>query len=92
MPSAIILLVLNICPVVFFLVAYRNRENLDKQVIKDKIGTLYVGLNPQKPLVPASCFVFLQRRTFFVFLTFYVFSQPGIQVQVMIFSTIIFLI
>ena len=91
-PSATILCILNACPVIFFLAVYRNRDNLNKQVIKDKIGTLYVGLNPLKPLVWSSCLLFLLRRTFFVFLTFYLFSQPGIQVQLMIFSTVTYVI
>lgn len=75
-----ILVVLNCCPFVFFLVVYRNRDHLSRKAISEKIGTLYEGFNPRKPLIASYSFFFLLRRSIFVVLTFGLFKQPSIQV------------
>ena len=90
--SAIILINLNFCPIFFCSILYRNRDNLDKKEIKEKIGTLYSGLKPKKPSVISHSFAFLLRRSLFVLITFSLFKQPGIQVQLMIYMTLIQLI
>ena len=74
------IVVLNLCPFLFYLVVMRNQSNLDKPVIREKIGTLYNGFRTSSTGTKSYYFVFLVRRTLFVLITFLLFSQPGIQV------------
>lgn len=76
----------------FFWVLLANKSNLHKDVIKQKIGTLYNGMRPKQPEVVTYAPAFLIRRSIFVFITFYLFEQPGIQVQVMIYMTLLYVI
>lgn len=68
--SYIILMVLNICPVLFYAVLYRNKSNLDKDLIKEKIGTLYIGMRAKVISVTSYSFIFLARRSLFIMITF----------------------
>ena len=90
--SWITIAVLNLCPFLFFLVVMRNQSNLDKPVIREKIGTLYNGLRTSSTGTKSYYFVFLVRRSLFVLITFLLFSQPGIQVQLMIYMTLLYVI
>ena len=87
-----ILVVLNLCPLLFYTIVKRNDTNLDKKEIQAKIGTLYSGLNAKKRSVSTRALVFLLRRSLFVGITFGLFSQPGLQVHFMIFMTMLYII
>ena len=89
--STFIFIVLNICPFFFLSVMIMNQENLGKDEIMEKIGTLYNGLRPIKSVVSHS-FVFLIRRTVFVLLTFLLFTDPNIQVLLFIWLTLLYIV
>ena len=90
--SVSILALLNICPVMFYVIVSRNFDKLGNEDIKAKIGTLYNGLRANKPNLKTYPLVFLLRRSLFVALTFILFDYPGVQVQLMIYMTLIYLI
>ena len=68
--SVAIVFVLSCCPFVFYKIVRINAVNLNKQEIKDKIGTLYNGLNAKLPSVVWYSPVFLIRRSMFIAVMF----------------------
>lgn len=68
--SCAILALFNFCPIIFLRLMHKHRLVLDKLEIRQKIGTLYNGLNPMKPKVASYSATFLVRRTAFVAITF----------------------
>lgn len=90
--SLVIVFVFSCCPFLFYKIVSNNVANLDKQEIKDKIGTLYNGLNAKRPSVMTYSPMFLIRRSMFIAIMFVCFEQPAIQVQLMIYMTILYLI
>ena len=90
--SWITISVLNLCPFLFFMMVMRNQSDLDKPVVREKIGTLYNGLRTGSTGTKSYYFVFLLRRSLFVLITFLLFFQPGIQVQLMIYMTLLYVI
>jgi len=84
-----ILIILNLCPILFYSIVARNTGNLHKDEIQSKIGTLYSGLKAKHPSVKFQSFAFLVRRSLFVVITFVLFDYPGIQVQLMIYMTLL---
>ena len=88
--SACIVAILNLCPFFFLSVLVRNHENLGKDEIKEKIGTLYNGLKPIKS-VAGHPFVFLLRRSIFVAITFLLFQDPNMQVLLFIWLTLLYI-
>ena len=90
--ASIILLILNGSPFFFEYILRKNRSKLDEAAIKEKYGELYLGLKPKKEGVVHYSFVFMIRRSLFIAITFALFDQPGIQIQVMIYMTIWYII
>ena len=88
--SVCIVIVFNICPFFFLSMLVRNQENLGKDEIKEKIGTLYNGLKPIKSVAGQS-FVFLLRRSIFVAITFLLFEDPNMQVLLFIWLTLLYI-
>ena len=86
------MVILNICPFLFAFIIRKNRSKLDNIVIKDKFGTLYLGLKPKKTGVVNYSFVFLLRRSLFVAITFALFGHAGLQIQLMIYMTVLYII
>ena len=60
-------------------------------MIEAKIGTLYNGLQIEKNSAMSYSIVFLVRRSIFIVITFALFNQPGLQIHLMIFLTIIYI-
>lgn len=79
-------------PSFFICVMYKNRENLDLLSVRKRIGTLYSGLHTDSKVSLAYTIVFLLRRSLFCFFTFGMTNIPGIQVQVFIFSSVLYVI
>lgn len=67
---------------------WRNRQNLNHEAVKSKIGALYELHDAQRPLVATYSVVFLARRSFFVMTTFVMYNYPGIQIEIMLCSTL----
>ena len=84
-----LLIILNLCPILFYSIVARNTGNLHKDEIQSKIGTLYSGLKAKHPSVKFQSLAFLVRRSLFVAITFLLFKYPGIQVQLMIYMTML---
>ena len=82
--------VLNTCPILFLLILWRNQNHLSAVAVKDKIGTLYNGLRPVSSVKTYS-FVFLLRRAAFTIITFRLFKQPNIQIQLIILMTMLYI-
>ena len=86
-----ILVILNLTPFVLAFVLWRNRTNLSHPDAKQKIGSLYELHNSEKKHVATYPIVFLVRRSFFVMITFALYNYPGLQIQMMLYSTLIYL-
>ena len=86
-----LIIILNLCPIFFFLVLWRNKVNLEKKEVKEKIGSLYLGLNGNKSRVSSYSTVFLLRRSIFVSITFALFQFPEVQVLLMLCMTLLYI-
>ena len=73
---------------------YANRHNLNTEVIQNKIGSMYLGvwLEGKSKFGLSLSVVFLIRRSIFVVLTFALFDHPGIQIQLFIASSILYIV
>ena len=60
--------------------------------MKNKIGTMYAGIDTENTFALSYSFVFLMRRSLFCFFTFAMFEIPGIQTHVFIFSSVMYTI
>jgi hypothetical protein len=56
------------------------------------MGTMYSAVDISHPMSLSYIVVYLARRSFFVFLTFMMNPLPGIQIQVFIFSSVLYII
>ena len=76
-----ILTVINVIPVVFFLVAYCKRDKLDEEATRKSIGAIYLGKNITKNDHKAHVYpmIFFWRRSLFVIVTVCLFDQPTLQ-------------
>ena len=70
------IVVLSLCPLIFGMALWRNRHDLNKPEVKEKIGAMYTGLNALKPKSGLYCVVFLLRRSAFVVTTFTLYHYP----------------
>ena len=70
-------LLCQLSPAFLGCVLWRNRKQLHKQPVKQKIGTLYFGFLPNKPYVGTYSVVFLMRRNCFIFVTFLLLKHPS---------------
>ena len=89
---SIMLLALLSCPFIFYRAMMKNRDNLDVPSVKARIGTLYLGLRADREYVISYSLVFILRRVVFVLITFALFDYPGIQVQALIYSSLLYII
>lgn len=79
-------------PVFFIIVLAKNRENLSTLSMRDKIGTIYPGIDTENTFALSYTIVFLFRRSLFCMFTFAMFEIPGMQVQLFIFSSVLYII
>ena len=70
---------------------YKNKKKLDDPKTRNKFGELYLGLRADKNEIVYYQFVFLVRRSIFIAITFALFNYPGIQIQLMIALTILYI-
>ena len=89
---SVLFLFLILCPLLFLYVMIKNRNDLGKPSVKARIGTLYLGLRPERDHVPSYSMVFILRRLIFVAITFALFNFPGIQIQVFTYVSILYII
>ena len=90
--ASVILAALNLCPFLFCFVFVKNRKQLNEPNIIRKFGTLYNGLNAKNQQVMSYSIVYLVRRSLFVAITFALFESPGVQLQLMVFMTVMYLV
>ena len=86
-----LIIILNLCPIFFYIIIWRNKAYLEKKEVKEKIGSLYLGLNGTKSGVSTYSTVFLVRRSIFVTITFALFHLPELQVLLMLCMTLIYI-
>lgn len=85
-------IIFGVSPIIFGVVMYANMDNLDHPSIEKKIGTMYLGVWKSKGWGLTYSVVFLVRRTLFVILTFALYDQPGIQIQLFIYMSVLYMI
>ena len=88
----IILIILWITPFIFLKVMGKYEKELKFIWIKRKIGTLYLGLNPDQGPVKWHAFTFLIRRTCFVAIYYFLISYPFLQICSFMVLSLAFLI
>jgi hypothetical protein len=87
-----ILVIFNLFPIIFAAAMHKNKDHLETPATRAKIGTMYALVDGRYFWSRTYTIVFLLRRTLYVFLTFVMFSYPGIQMQTFIFSSVIYVI
>ena len=88
--GTIVMAIFNFCPFFFAFVLWRHRESLHLKRTQERIGAMYFALNPEKPFVGTYSVIFLLRRSFFVLITFTLWEHPNMQVELMLFSTLLY--
>ena len=91
--ASILLLAYVSCPIFFALVLWANFENLDKELIQNKIGSMYthVDLEDRQTYGLALNIVFLIRRTIFVVITFALYDHPSLQILLFIWTSVLYI-
>jgi hypothetical protein len=74
---AIVLFIFNVMPIVFALLLFCTKGNLDSDEKRDRYGTLYATVDINKKGSGSYIVVYLLRRSFFVFVTFVFYDYPG---------------
>ena len=91
--SAITLLViLAICPIFFAALMQSNKKNLEKEAIKKKIGSLYLGLRVTTVWQRFYSTVFLLRRLLYAVLTITCIHNPNILIHVFLLTNLIYIV
>ena len=78
-------------PILFGVTLWRNRKNLTHIEVKQKIGAMYELHDATRDYVGTYSVVFLIRRSIFVMITYALHYYPGLQVQALIFTTLLFI-
>ena len=72
----LLLIFLNLIPIVFIGVLYKNRRSLNTDFTKKRIGSMYQTVQPITKYSLTYPVIFLFRRSVFVAMTFYLFDYP----------------
>ena len=85
---------MTLCPLVFGFVLYKNYENLNVLSVRKKFGTIYATCHLESmDIYPLSySIIYMLRRSMFVLLTFALYPLPGIQIQVFVYSSVLYII
>ena len=80
-------------PFLFAWIMSANYDNLDKDSVKRKIGSMYLGvhLKGDDTLGLSVAIVFLLRRSIFVAITFALIDHPALQMQAFIFLSVLYM-
>ena len=89
--ASFMLFLLNAAVVLIAVALYRNRTNLNHPNVKSQIGALYELHDSERPFVGTYSVAFLGRRSFFVAVTFLLYNHPGIQIEIMLYSTLLYM-
>lgn len=87
----LIIIVLLLCPIIFLLAMSRHESELQYAWIRRRIGTLYLGLNPQRGPVKWHVFVFLIRRILFVAIMYSLHLRPYLQLGALMTCSLVYL-
>ena len=82
---------LGLLPFIYVYVMYRKFGHLRIPSVRDKFGTIYNNMNPDKVAALAYVMVFIARRSLFVLLTFTLAMYPNLQIQIFTYSTLLFM-
>ena len=88
--GTIMMVILNFCPFFFAFVLWKYRGRLHLQRISTRISAMFFMMNPEKPYVGTYSVIFLLRRSFFVLITFTLWEHPSMQVELMLYSTLLY--
>ena len=70
----------NLMPILFSLVLYVNRDHLDHPENRKRMSNLYSNIEVHKAWGLSYMIVYMLRRSLFIFITFYLFDHPGLQI------------
>ena len=88
-----ILILTTLIPICFGIILYKNFKILNLLSVNKRFGSMYSGAYLDDSVYPLTySIVYLVRRILFVLLTFSLRNYPGIQVQVFIFSSVLYII
>jgi len=78
------LTIVNLTPLLFLWVGYLNRDNLDREEIRSRMGSIYTGKNVQDKEHRAYLYplAFFWRRILFAVATVYLLEHPALQIIV----------
>ena len=77
-------------PFLFAVILHKNRGTLNSQEMKDKIGSLYLGMRTNTWIQRLYSSVFLFRRLMYCILTIVCIQQPNILIHVFLLTNIIY--
>lgn len=86
------LLVLAQFPFFFMCVMQKNKDNLDSEQMKGKIGTLYLGIKTDSFFQRAYSTIFLSRRFLYAFLTVICRDNPNILIHTFMMSNLMYVV
>ena len=86
------ILILIQFPFFFACVMQRNKDNLHKEEMKEKIGTMYLGIETDTFLQRSYCSVFLSRRFTYAFLTVICRNNPNILIHMFLMTNLIYVV
>ena len=89
--SILMIVVLVLLPFLYAYVMYRKFDDLWLPSVRDRVGTIYNNMNPEKVSALAYAIVFLGRKSLFVLLTFTLSLYPHLQIQIFTFTTLLYM-
>lgn len=86
------ILILVQFPFFFACVMQRNKDNLHKEEMRGKIGTMYLGIETDTFLQRSYTSIFLSRRFVYAFLTVICRNNPNILIHMFLMSNLIYVV
>ena len=77
-------------PIFFAILLHRNRENLTREEMKAKIGSLYLGIRVKTQGQRLYSSVYLTRRLMYAFLTVACIDNPNILIHVFLATNLLY--
>ena len=90
--SLVLLIVLIALPIAFAVILHRNRDRLDTEPMRAKIGSLYLGVHARTPFQRLYSSVFLSRRLLYAILTVVCINNPNILIHVFLATNILYVV
>ena len=90
--AILFVVILAAFPVFFAIVLHKNQENLQTEEMKQKIGSLYLGMRTANKWQRLYSSVFLARRFIYAVLTITCINNPNILIHVFLLTNILYIV